>query len=159
MSVVRTPLLAVTVLAALLTGCGGDPAEGLQDSRRTVRAGVEDVASSLGGTAELVDAAGQWSVCSAGSSDRVEYAASLGLRAQGDPVALVRAVGERLGEDGWEVTDEGDASVNLERDGVRVGARPSVAEDDQVVVEVSGGCVDGSRDDVDSLDPEPVDVG
>lgn len=155
----RTLLVAVPVLAALLAGCGGDPAEDLPDSRRTVRAGVEDVASSLQGTAEVVDAAGQWSVCSAGTSDRLEYAASLGLRAQGDPVALVRAVGERMSKDGWEVTAEGDTSVNLELDGMRASASPSVSDDGQVVVEVSGGCVDGSRDDVDSLEPQPIDVG
>ena len=154
------PLLAL-VLVGALGGCGGGgSSQGLGDSREQVRSTVRDVAGSLGaGTAEVVEAAGQWSVCSAGTSDRLEYAGRLGLRADGDPVQLVRAVGEQLSKDGWEVTNEGDTSVNLERDDMRASAKPSRANPEQVTVEVSGGCVDGSRDDVSGLEPEPIDVG
>lgn len=150
-------LVASVAAVAVLTACTGSatPAQ----ARAQVRSAARDVADSLGGTEEVVDAAGQWSVCSAGTSDRLEYAASLGLRAHGDPVALERAVGERMRKDGWEVTHTGDTSVNLERDGVRASASPSVSDDGQVVIEISGGCVDGSRDDVDSLEPQPIDVG
>lgn len=155
------PLLAVCVLVGALGGCGGGgSSQERDDSREQVRSTVRDVAGSLGAsTAEVVEAAGQWSVCSAGTSDRLEYAARLGLRADGDPVQLVRAVGQQMGEDGWEVTNEGDTSVNLERGDMRASAKPSRANPEQLTVEVSGGCVDGSRNDVSDLQPEPIEVG
>lgn len=154
------PLLAVCVLVGALGGCGGSgSSQGRGDSREQVRSTVRDVAGSLGaGVAEVVEAAGQWSVCSAGTSDRLEYAARLGLRADGDPVQLVRAVGTQMSEDEWEVTNERDTSVNLERGDMRASAKPSRANPEQVTVEVSGGCVDGGRNDVSDLQPEPIDV-
>lgn len=154
----RHPRLAACVAAvAVLTACGSSatPAQ----SRDQVRSGAREVTASLDGTAEVVDATGEWSVCSAGTSDRLQYATRLGLRAHGDRVRLVLAVGKRLGDDGWDVTNAGDTSVNLERDDLRASAKPSRAEPGRVVVEISGGCVDGSRDDVDSLEPQPIDVG
>ncbi len=154
----RVLFVALTSIV-MLSGCGGDPAGALPASRQEVRSTAEDVAGSLSGPGQVVAASGKWSVCSAGTSDRLEYAARLRLRADGDPVELVRAVGRQMEKDGWEATGEGDTSVNLARDGMRASARPSRATPDQVAVEVSGGCVDGSRGDVDSLEPEPIDVG
>jgi hypothetical protein len=158
-------IASAVVLLAATGACGGgdDDHLGSSVSVEEMRASVQQAAREVSGLVagpdvELVEAVGSYSTCGTEPVARMEYGAGLGLRPRGDVLAQVREAGAALQDAGWEVTDEGDSSVNLLRGELRLSVKEARFDEGQITVEIVHDCVEAERADVPDLEPEQIDV-